>query len=188
MSLPFYDITCSGCSYQARFSYGIWYEFDGGVEESCKPQLIQGWCDDCEKVLTIFTPLSKETAAKEISEWEEFREEFEDTSMLGTLLGIFTRRKQHIDRANQAIAAINQCLEYYQSAQYPDRCLTCGSTKVQRVDLTKGDHGPGKIGIMHSCGGQLIATMGGRFSFADRPKVLYSADGRIISDERVGRG
>lgn len=60
------EIRCTHCSYSERFAYDILYQSEGGWDAPVQPDLTHGWCEDCQKVLTIFTPFRGETGKADI--------------------------------------------------------------------------------------------------------------------------
>lgn len=184
MSLPFYDVACSGCSYNGRYSFNVWYEFEDGREAECQPSITQGWCTECDRVLTIYMPFSLAEARKEITEWEDFKREQHRSSIRHKIFGMSKERQSHIARANTKIEQIKACAEFFKAKTYPNRCLTCGSSNVCGVSLPDEYGHAIPIGVMHSCGGQLVATMSGRIAYRDLPKVVYNIAGDILYDER----
>lgn len=184
MSLPFYDVTCTGCSYTGRYCYSVWYEFEGGRAAPCQPALTQGWCYGCERVLTICAPQSEASIQEriaEISGW--INEELAKRSQRKLLFFRVKVDEALIQRWYKSIEEMKSCLAYWKRNQYPDRCLTCGSSTVTRIELPF-DFGSVLINITHSCGGEIMAAMSGRVNYGRLPKVVYDIQGNIRHDER----
>lgn len=185
MSLPFYNVTCTGCSYTGRYSFNVWYEFDGGLDALCQPTLTQGWCYECECVLTISIPQTEASIRNEIAERESWiNEELAKRSLHKFLLFPVKVDEQLIQGWKKAVEELKSCIGYWNSYQCSSRCLTCGSTNVARVELPSDFGHPVPIRVGHTCGGQIVSVMSGRVNFGGRPKVVYNVQGNIVYDER----
>ena len=72
MSHPYYDIECTACHYKAQYGYNVLYEYEGGRDVVCQPDLLAGWCEDCERIRMICAPVTDETVKKDVdllSQW-----------------------------------------------------------------------------------------------------------------------
>lgn len=177
MSLPFYKITCSGCSFHDGFNFGVDYTYEGPPER--EPSIKPAWCKDCNAIVQACLPFTKEDAGNlsQISEWEQF-----------LLLETYTKntkwwnRKKKMQQAEQKfLATKKQRLAYFESNQYVDRCINCGSHNVFSFSLPSADYAEQKkLEVEHSCGGQLIICMEGRLSFAKHSEIVYNDTGKIL--------
>lgn len=177
MSLPFYKITCSGCKFHDGFNFGVDYTYEGPSER--KPLLKPAWCKDCDAIVQACLPFTKENAGdlNQISEWEQF-------ILLETYIKKtrWWNRKKKRQQAEQEFLRIKKRrLAYFESNQYVDRCINCGSHNVFSFSLPSADYGEQiQLGVEHSCGGQLIICMEGRLSFASRSEIVYNETGTIL--------
>lgn len=185
MSLPAYQIECTHCSYSERFAYEILYQSEGGWEAPVKPDLTQGWCEDCQKVLTIFTPFREETGKADIEKLDQWiAEESAKRSQRNFLFFKAKVDEELIATWAEKREAIARGMEQLRGRHFPDRCLTCGSERVIRVDLPNGYDVEQDLGIKHRCGGEIVATMTMRLGFGNRPRVVVDVFGNITLDER----
>lgn len=185
MSLPFYDIECTTCSYKGKYSFNVWYEFESGRDAVCQPHLTQGWCEDCERILTIYAPQTNETIKRDIdmlSEWIADEKQKRTNRKF-----IFFKQKadeEAIERWSNKIKALKECVNFFQNQRLPMRCLTCGSKSVSLVRLSSEYGEFTNVGVKHHCGGDIMATMSGRIAYGNLPKVIYDIQGNILHDER----
>lgn len=185
MSLPAYQIECTHCSYSERFAYDILYQSEGGWDAPVQPDLTHGWCEDCQKVLTIFTPFREETGKADIDKLNQLIAD--ESAKRGRRNFLFFKAKvdeELIAAWEEKREAIARGIEQLRGRHFPNRCLTCGSERVTPVDLPSDYDVVPPLGITHHCGGQLVATMTMRLSFANRPRVVVDVFGNITLDER----
>lgn len=179
VSLPFYSITCTGCDFTDSYSFGVRFEYSGPAEQ--EPMHGIAWCKDCDHIVNTCTPFTREHAEAEINDIEAW--------IARNKQGLFARfsrtKKDEIRKSQQGISAVQSRLAYFQSTDFKPRCLSCGSHTVFSFHLPYGDYGElEKLNIEHSCGGQLMISMDGRFSFRHHPTVVFDKAGVIIRDER----
>lgn len=186
MSLPFYSIRCTGCDYSGRYAFNVRYQVEG-VNYPINGVLTQGWCEDCDKVLTIYSPssFSAEKAQNEIDERREII-----TNLTKSLFGKFVKkisseRKEQLAIIESDIDTLKKWSLFIKNNKIKDCCLTCGSASVRAVTLPSDYSTPTRIGVDHSCGGEIVATSEGRINYGDDcPKVICDIDGKILHDER----
>lgn len=185
MSLPCYEIECTNCSYKDSYGYNISYIFADGQEAECKPDLPDGWCVNCEKVLRIYSPKTEESVKDELKQFSIYISEEEEKRNKRNLF-LFKKKvnEEMIECFTQSIKDLKNCVKFFTKNGYPMRCLTCGSTKVSIINLPTEYNQYIEIGVNHQCGGKLLAKKTGRISFVNKPKVIYDIQGYIISDER----
>ena len=185
MSLPFYEIRCTNCSYKDSYGYNVSYVFEGGQEAVCQPELPDGWCDNCGRVLRIYSPRTEEIVKDELERLSMYIAE-EKKNRNKRNLFLFKKRvdEELIECFTQSIIDIKNCVKFFQEKNFPMRCLTCGSTKVSIIDLPTEYSVYTEIGVVHRCGGKLLAEKAGRIGFVNNPKVIYDIQGNILSDER----
>lgn len=185
MSLPAYQIECTKCSYSERFAYDILYQLEGGWDAPIKPDLTQGWCEDCQKVLTIFTPFREETGKADIEELTQLiAGESAKRSQRSFLFFKAKVDEELIAAWEEKRDAIARGIEQLRGRHFPNRCLTCGSERVILVDLPNDYNVVQDLGIKHRCGGDIVATMTMRLGFGNRPRVVVDVFGNITLDER----
>jgi len=185
MSLPFYSLSCTNCDYTGRYAFNVRYQVEG-VAYPISGVLTQGWCTDCEKVVTIYSPssFSAEDAQNEIAERNEIVDNL-TKGLLGKLLKkMSSERQEQLANIKSDIAILERWSIFIKSSQIKDRCLTCGSENVFVVKLPDEYKTPTRIGVTHSCGGEIIATSEGRVSYAGCPQVVCDINGNIVHDER----
>ena len=185
MSLPFYQIECTNCSYKDSYSYNVSYIFDGGREAVCQPELPDGWCHNCEKVLRIYSPKTEEMVKNELERLSMYISEEKEKRNERNLF-LFKKKvdEELIEYFTQSINDTKNCVKFFQEKKFPMRCLSCGSTNVSIIDLPTEYSVFTEIGINHHCGGKLLAEKAGRIGFVNNPKVIYNIQGNILSDER----
>lgn len=185
MSLPYYDISCTNCYYHEKYSFNVWYEYVDGRKAVCKPVITQGWCEECQRVLTIYVPLTKELIQDDIERLNKWVEEEEEKRENRKLL--FFKQKideELIDKWKNKIFELNRCAEFFSENQLKEKCLTCGSENVALIQLPSDYDETISVGIKHHCGGNIIAARAGRISYGNLPKVIYDISGNILHDER----
>ncbi len=187
MSLPYYKITCSGCSFDDGCAFGINYRYEGSPEH--EPVLQNAWCRDCDKIVKICIPFNRRHAQGIVFDLNaRYRK-----SNGGLLARIFRSKKlkfevqQNIREDNQEALEINNRLRYFETIPYKARCLLCGSNSVFHFKLPNEGLGDVEsMNVEHSCGGQLLIRIQGQInpvSYTQLPKVTYNDDG-ILHDER----
>lgn len=179
MSLPFYGITCTGCDYRDSYSFGVRFEYSGPT--ASEPMRGTAWCRDCDRIVNTCTPFTQEHAEAEINGIEAWI-----TQNKRGLFARFSRtKKDEIHKSRLSISAIHSRLAHFQSVDFKPRCLSCGGHAVFPFHLPYGDYGElEKLNIEHTCGGQLMISMDGRFNFRQLPTVFFDASGAVIHDER----
>lgn len=185
MSLPSYALKCTNCDYSNHYAFNVNYDVEG-VDKDIRGILKQGWCNNCEKVVTIYSPtaFSSDDAQNEIDERIIIIEGLR-SGFFGKLVERFsTERQEQIVRIETAIAAFKQWKLFVSTTTIRDRCLTCGSQDVQQVNLPSELLKPTKLGIDHECGGEIVASAVARVSYGNCPKVICDIQGKIIFDER----
>lgn len=186
MSLPAYQIECTQCSYSEQFAHDILYQSEGGWAAPVQPDLQIGWCEDCQKVLTIFTPFREETGRRDIEELDQFiANESAKRSQRNLLFFKAKVDEEMIAAWKEKREAIARGIEQLRGRHFPNRCLTCGSERVTQVELPRDDDVEKRLGITHRCGGQIVATMTMRLRFANSPRVVVDVFGNITLDERL---
>lgn len=178
MSLPFYSITCSGCSYEDGYSFGINFEYEGPPER--EPMVGVAWCKACDSIVETCTPFNEEHARAEIADLEAWI----NTNKAGWFARFSITKKLETQKTHKRIQDVNARLAYFQSTPYKDRCMSCGSHDVFPFSLPDGEGEVENLNIRHSCGGQLRIRMDGRLAFGRRPKVIFNDLGVIVRDER----
>ena len=177
MSLPFYKITCSGCSFHDGFNFGVDYTYEGPPER--EPSIKPAWCEDCNAIVQARFPFTKKDAGalNQISEWEQFL-----LSEAYTKNTRWWNRKKKMRQVEQEfLNTKQQRLSYFESIEYVGRCINCGSHNVFSFLLPSADYCEQKqLGVEHSCGGQLIISMEGRLNFATHSEIIYDETGKIL--------
>jgi len=185
MSLPAYQIECSDCSYSERFVYDVLYQSEGGREAPVQPNLTQGWCEDCQKVLTIFTPFREETGRHDIEELDQLiASESAKRSQRKMLFFKAKVDEDLISAWKEKRDAITRGMDQLRGLRLPNRCLTCGSEQVTQVELPSDYGSTTRLGVKHCCGGHISASMIMRLGFGNRPRVIVDVFGNITLDER----
>jgi hypothetical protein len=188
MSLPYYHIRCSNCEYTDMFSFDVWYEYAGGKDAVCQPYITQGWCEDCQQVVTICGPQNAETLRDNIKELSVIiKEEEEKRKQWRRLLLRKHADENAISAWKERIAELNDCIELFKKHDYKNKCLSCGSPHVVPVELPDGfrEYGnPIQLGVKHECGGAIMIISEGRIGYSDIPKVIYDITGNVVLDER----
>ena len=180
MSLPFYKITCTGCDYEDGYSYGTHYVYEGIAEH--EPVLRAAWCSDCGKIVNACVPFTSKDAEEEIADLNLWI----DRNKSGFFSRFSKSKKNEILKTEKEKQAIRARLEYFENTAYVSKCLSCGGSHVFPFYLPYGEYGEvEELNVMHSCGGRLLVSMEGRFSFASRRKVVYDETGEILHDGRV---
>lgn len=179
MSLPFYQITCTGCEFTGGYNFGIDYVYEGPPER--RPLVGSAWCANCDHIVNACVPFDQGRADEEILEKESWI-----AHLKRGLFAMFSKSKQaEIRSTEQEILAIRQRASHFEQGHFKPRCLSCGGSSVFPFGLPYGDYGEVEgLNITHSCGGQLLVSMEGRFSFASRPKVFFDADGNVIRRQK----
>lgn len=188
MSLPVYEIFCTGCQYQTRFGYNVSYQVSNealGVQ----PDLKQGWCVDCQMVVTIYVPRPSERLKEdaELASAAICEAEAEVKTWLSRLL------KRQIDkemlaRCQLTIERYNKTSLYFSTNSLAKRCLTCGGRRVSEVSMPALPADGVWIGAKHMCGGEIHSRVVGRVSVGKRPVVVFDVNGNLVSDERISGG
>jgi len=186
MSLPFYSLKCTKCSYSGRYGFNVRYEVEG-IADPIRGVLTQGWCKNCDKVVTIYSP-SSFSAKKAQNEIDERREIIANLTkgFFGKLFEkISAERKEQLANIESAIDSLQKWSIFIKNKQIKDRCLTCGLESVRIVTLPSDYSIPTRIGVTHNCGGEIVATVEGRIGYGDDcPKVICDVNGNILHDER----
>ena len=179
MSRPFYKVTCTECGFNDGYSYGIHYVYEGPSDH--EPVFQAAWCSNCDKIVNACIPFSRARAEGEIHDLKMWIER----NKRG-LFAKFSKIKKHeVDKAAQEMKTIYKRLKYFETIRYKPRCIRCGGHTVFPFDLPYGEFNEVEnLNIQHSCGGTLVISMEGRFSFKSRPKVVYNETGTILQDER----
>lgn len=70
MSLPFYEIKCSGCSFVGSDAIGgATYIYEGLPEH--QPVIQSAWCRDCDNLVKICVPFTRKDAQR-IDSWTHY--------------------------------------------------------------------------------------------------------------------
>lgn len=179
MSRPFYKITCTGCSYQDQYHYGIHYVYEG-LEEH-EPVLRAAWCNGCGKIVNITAPFTVTYAECQISDTNNSIEQ----KKRGFFAQFSSQVKNEVLKLENELQAIRIRLKYFSNMAYRSKCLSCGGSHVYPFNVPYGNFDElVELNIRHTCGGQMLISMAGRYSFTSRPKVVYDESGSIKRDER----
>lgn len=190
MSVPSYTLCCDQCGYAASSNMvmGMRVYRDENGEFPC--HATTGWCDDCRELAPIedFDCLDVELKSMEA-----------DCHWIGrsltwwqSLLNVFLpfRIKSH-RRWLENIEASCRILTLGQSRRGDERCLSCGSNRVQpfngEVKLRMEGYsfrGESKTGFQHPvCGGEFVAKADEMRFMIQLQKKVYSPDGQYIATE-----
>lgn len=187
MSLPFYEITCSGCGFRYLHTYKTHYIYKGNP--SRKPVLQIAWCRDCNEIIMACTPYTLSYAKYEIEQLNMLIGKNEK----GFFGWISPSKRKAIEeskrQARKKLDEVNERLKYFDNAEYKARCLQCHGYSVYPFELPSGDYCiVEKLEIEHLCGGQLLVSIAGRIGYVSHPKVVYDENGIIVHDERKQKG
>lgn len=180
MSLPFYEITCTQCNYNQILSNGTNYQYDGELFK--EPVLSYGFCYNCDELVKILMPYIKGDAIYRIKELQELINEYENSY----ISKLSSTKKDRAIKGRAELKIIEQRIQNFQNNGFPPRCIECSSKKVNEVRLPYGEYDKRTfLNVKHTCGGELIADMKGRFNFSKTPHVKYNNKGKITFDERL---
>lgn len=180
MSLPFYTVACTGCTFDDRCGYAARFVYEGKADR--QPVMLMSWCQDCDEIGHMCAPFTRKPAEYELADLKSWI----DRNRSGMFARFSKSKRNAIVTAEEEIRAIESRLTYFEHTTYEERCLKCGGRHVFPIDLPYGEYGqPEDIGVTHSCGGQLRATMEGRISYGQGPRVGYDEAGGILFDERT---
>lgn len=187
MSLPFYSLKCDGCDFEQRFSYDTRYQFENLYDDEHQPILDRAWCKECDSLVTTANPITENSIADEVSRLNTWIQEERSKNEKG-IFGFFKKKPNSflILQWQAEIASLKMGVSYFHSRELKPICLTCGSNQVAATNIDEVTEDNIAIGVNHSCGGQILASYGGRYTFdaTSLPIVKYDIDGKIVSDTR----
>ncbi|ABR91891.1 Hypothetical protein mma_2523 [Janthinobacterium sp. Marseille] len=187
MSLPFYSLKCDGCNLEQRFSYDTRYQFENFYDDEHQPILDRAWCKECDSIVTTANPITENSIADEVSKLNSWIQEERSKDEKG-IFGFFKKKPNSflILQWQAEIANLKMGVSYFHSRELKPICLTCGSNQIVPTKIDEVTEDNIAIGVNHSCGGQILASYGGRYSFdtSSLPIVKYDIDGKIVADTR----
>ena len=183
MSLPYFKITCSDCSFDDGCAVGINYVYEGPPEH--EPGLQDAWCRDCDKIVEMCIPFNRQHTQRIVFDFSaRYRKKHG-----GLLTKLFRSKKLQVEVQKaiqedfQEALETNNRLAYFETTPYQSRCLKCGGKNVFPFKLPSGAFGDVEnMNINHSCGGQLLICEEGQInlvSYKQLPKVTYNDDGIV---------
>lgn len=187
MSLPFYSLKCDGCNFEQQFAYDTRYQFENFYDDEHQPILDRAWCKECDSLVTTANPITENSIAEEVSRLNTWIQEERSKNEKG-IFGFFKKKPNSflILQWQTEIANLKMGVSYFHSRELKPICLTCGSNQIVPTKIDEVTEDNIAIGVNHSCGGQILASYGGRYTFdtASLPIVKYDIDGKIVSDTR----
>lgn len=189
MSLPSYRINCTECGYESVYNFRVWYEFEEGRDSIYSPKLEQGWCEDCQNVVTIATSYADEDIEKEIARYKGYLNEINIPSTIEKFFRLllpssrneYQRRKTIYEKR---IEEQKQRKIYFSNLDFVNRCMVCEGESVTLIHMPHEVNSIEPIGAKHCCGGELEAYWVYGIHFGGGPKVIYDREANILSDER----
>ena len=170
------------------------YEYVGKAER--EPQIRSIWCHQCEDIrqgvlpyLKMHTTLKREDAISSIKFLKH-----------STFYRFSTQKKKQVHDQQQIIIEEEKVMQarvdYFKSSRFEPKCLSCGSHNIQKLKPftsymdhyfanSMSDISPERMGIIHSCGGEIEANIQARYIFGKSytpPVIEFNEDGAIINN------